>query len=591
MLNHKKFTSIELFAGAGGLAIGLEKANFKHVGLVEIDKDSSDTLKKNRPMWNVINDDIKNITTQNLEKLFKIKKGDLDLLSGGAPCQSFSYAGKRQGINDNRGTLFYQYALFLKYLKPKCFLFENVKGLLSLDSGKAFNLITKTFEEEGYSIQYKILNALDYQVAQKRERLIIIGIRNDLSSILKFNFPKPIQKRLVLRDVLFNISDKEGAQYSEQKKAIFSLVPPGGYWKNISPVIAKDYMKTCWDMGGGRTGILRRLSLDEPSLTILTTPQMKQTDRCHPIEVRPLSIRESARIQSFPDTWEFCGKTNSKYRQIGNAVPCNLGYYIGKEIFNMLNANDFSLNFISQNNFEQHVLKTIKEYKEILNTINLKNFNSNLIDPIKLLFDKAIFKKTYNEIISLEIQRQRDKSNNNAIGYFHQNIFKYITNCQVPEKGWDIKFDDIVSKKKYYVEMKNKHNTMNSSSTAKTYMKFQDHLLKNSEDICALVEVISKKSQNIKWIVTIDGQKMSAKENLRKISIDKFYEIVTGDKNAFYKMCLQLPKTIDKLIKQYPDLTVEPDTVVDEIKKINSNLTNALYLLAFSTYEGFDLIK
>lgn len=330
------FKSIELFAGAGGLALGLENAGFTHIGLIEFDKNAANTLIKNRPNWKVLCEDIQEVSKRDLEKEFNIKKYDLDLLSGGAPCQSFSYAGKRLGLNDIRGTMFYYYAIFLKKLQPKMFLFENVRGLLTHDKGKTFQTICNVFEEQGYFIQYQILNALDYDVAQKRERLIVIGIRNDLKGKLFFKFPKKSKNQLVLRDVLKSVPNSDCAKYSKEKAKIFKLVPPGGYWRDIEPEIAKKYMKTCWYMGGGRTGILRRLSLDEPSLTVLTTPQMKQTDRCHPLEVRPFSVRENARIQSFPDEWEFIGTTASKYKQIGNAVPCNLAKAIGIEIVNSL---------------------------------------------------------------------------------------------------------------------------------------------------------------------------------------------------------------------------------------------------------------
>ena len=161
--------SIELFAGAGGLALGLEQAGFDHIALIEYDKDASSTLKNNRPKWNVICEDIAEISQKDLEALFDIKKGELDLLSGGAPCQSFSYAGKRLGLNDTRGTMFYHYAIFLNKLQPKIFLFENVKGLLSHDKGRTFKTILEIFEDEGYSVSYKVLNAWDYGVAQKRE--------------------------------------------------------------------------------------------------------------------------------------------------------------------------------------------------------------------------------------------------------------------------------------------------------------------------------------------------------------------------------------------------------------------------------------
>ena len=317
-------TTIELFAGAGGLALGVEKAGFHTIGLVEFNKDACDTLKRNRPEWNVICDDIANVSNQNLEQLFGIKRRELDLLSGGAPCQSFSYAGKRLGLEDARGTLFYHYAVFLEKLQPKMFLFENVKGLLTHDGGKTYQIILDIFEKAGYEIQKDVLNAWDYGVAQKRERLITVGIRRDLINKVNFVFPQKHEYRPVLKDVLQNVPDSVGVPYGEAKRKIFELVPPGGYWKDIDPNIAKAYMKSCWNMGGGRTGILRRLSMDEPSLTVLTSPSQKQTERCHPLEARPFTVRENARCQSFPDEWEFCGSVMSQYKQVGNAVPVNL---------------------------------------------------------------------------------------------------------------------------------------------------------------------------------------------------------------------------------------------------------------------------
>lgn len=324
--------TIELFAGAGGLALGVEKAGFKTLGCIEFDKDACATLRKNRPNWRVIESDIAEISSLDLEELFSLRKGELDLLSGGAPCQAFSYAGKKLGLEDARGTLFYHYAVFLQKLQPKMFLFENVRGLLSHDKGKTYKIITEIFEQAGYSIYRKVLNAWDYGVAQKRERLITVGIRKDLLGKVKFCFPQPHEYKPVLRDILLDCPVSEGTPYSEYKKKIFELVPPGGYWRDIPEEIAKEYMKSCWNMGGGRTGILRRLSLDEPSLTVLTSPSQKQTDRCHPLEARPFTIRENARCQSFPDDWEFCGSIGSQYKQVGNAVPVNLAYEIAVQI-------------------------------------------------------------------------------------------------------------------------------------------------------------------------------------------------------------------------------------------------------------------
>lgn len=332
------YTTIELFAGAGGLALGVEKAGFDTIGLVEFDKDAADTLKLNRPEWNVIHDDIANISCLDLEEYFGIQKGELDLLSGGAPCQAFSYAGKRLGLEDARGTLFYHYATFLQKLQPKMFLFENVRGLLTHDRGRTYATITNIFEQAGYTIQKDVLNAWDYGNAQKRERLITIGIRNDLLDSVRYEFPQPHEYKPVLRDVLLDCPEGPGVPYGEKKRKIFELVPPGGYWRDIDSAIAKEYMKSCWDMEGGRTGILRRMSLDEPSLTVLTSPSQKQTERCHPLEARPFTVRENARCQSFPDEWQFCGNVSSQYKQVGNAVPVNLAYDIAKEIYRALEA-------------------------------------------------------------------------------------------------------------------------------------------------------------------------------------------------------------------------------------------------------------
>lgn len=328
----RQFTTIELFAGAGGLALGIEQAGFETLGLVEIDKDAADTLKQNRPNWRVLNEDIAKISCLDLPEFFGLQKGELDLLSGGAPCQSFSYAGKRLGLEDARGTLFYHYAKFLEQLQPKMFLFENVRGLLSHDHGRTYQTITDIFKSTGYTIDNRVLNAWNFGVAQKRERLITIGIRNDLLGKIHFHFPEPHAYKPVLRDILLDCPESIGAPYSDYKRKIFEMVPPGGYWRDIPEEVAKPYMKSCWYMGGGRTGILRRLSLDEPSLTVLTSPSQKQTDRCHPLEPRPFTIRENARCQSFPDDWEFCGGIGAQYKQVGNAVPVNLAYDIGIKI-------------------------------------------------------------------------------------------------------------------------------------------------------------------------------------------------------------------------------------------------------------------
>lgn len=250
-------------------------------------------------------------------------------------------------------------------------------------------------------------------------------------------------------------------------------------------------------------------------------------------------------------------------------------------------SNAYNLSFIAQEDFEKHVKKTIESYNKRLKSVDLKRFNSNFIDPIKLTFDKALFKKTVEEIIELEIHRQRDKSNTNAIGYFHQYMFKYIGDCEVPLHGFDV----IVTQNdgtKIYVEMKNKHNTMNSSSAQKTYICMQDHILNHPKDTCFLVEAIAKHSQNIVWRCSVDGRSV-AHDRIRRVSMDKFYEIVTGIPDAFYQVCKQLPITIDKLIKTDAVDTVEKDTVIDELKVKDPDLLKAIYMLAFEKYNGFDV--
>ena len=243
------------------------------------------------------------------------------------------------------------------------------------------------------------------------------------------------------------------------------------------------------------------------------------------------------------------------------------------------------LDFISDEDLENHIKETLDEYRETLKAINLEKFNENIIDPIKLTFDSIVYNKKIKTILNEEIAKQRDKSNTNAIGYFHQKIFKYIKYCEVPPKGFDIIFND--GKQKYYVELKNKHNTMNKGGADSVYINLQNQALKEPDCICALVEVIAKNSQNIKWQRTLNGKKVE-NERIRRISIDKFYEIVTGEKDAFAKLCKILPDIITKIVNKTIADKREKDTVFKELKQKDKNLLKSLYLLAFKTYEGFD---
>ena len=331
--NHSHISAVELFAGAGGLALGLEQAGFQMKALVERDKDAAATLRKNRPGWNVIQEDIVKVAEQGIRSFLPADTEHIYLVSGGYPCQSFSYAGKRLGLADVRGTMFYYFASIIHELKPEVFLAENVRGLFSHNNGKTLQTMLDVYESIGYLTQVILVNALDYGVPQKRQRVLIVGIRKDVHNL--FHLP-PKQAHLTLRDALRDVPPSEGTSYPKKKADVLKLVPPGGCWRSLPEDIAKSYMGKSYTSDGGRTGMARRLSWDEPSLTLTCSPSQKQTERCHPEETRPLTVREYARIQTFPDDWTFCGSLNAKYRQIGNAVPVNLAKAIGMSIMDIL---------------------------------------------------------------------------------------------------------------------------------------------------------------------------------------------------------------------------------------------------------------
>lgn len=244
---------------------------------------------------------------------------------------------------------------------------------------------------------------------------------------------------------------------------------------------------------------------------------------------------------------------------------------------------NYGLSFINDELLFKHVKETIDKYRF---KINLKEFNKNLVDPVKLTFDSKVYGKTIEEIIETESIRQIDKSNTNHIGYFHQNIFRYLgEGWEVPEKGYDV----VNVSRKIYVEMKNKHNTMNSASAQKTYMKMQHKILREDTATCYLVEVIARKAQDITWKISIDGEQLSNK-NIRRISIDKFYEIVTGVSTAFKELCEAIPKVIDDVIIKSRIGTIE-STVFTELKEISPNLMKSIYLLSFEKYEGFSSLE
>jgi DNA (cytosine-5)-methyltransferase 1 len=254
----------------------------------------------------------------------------VDIVTGGFPCQAFSYAGKKMGFDDTRGTLFHEFARCVKEVRPKMFLAENVRGLASHDNGRTLSVIIGVLEELGYTVQKQILNAAYFGVGQKRERIVIIGVKKGLP--ITFTYPKAEAKMTTLREALKDCPASIGEQYSEKKRKVLALVPPGGCWVDLPEEIAKEYMGKSYYSGGGRRGMARRISWDEPSLTLTCSPSQKQTERCHPEETRPFTVREYARIQSFPDNWAFSGGITDQYKQIGNAVPVELARRIGVQL-------------------------------------------------------------------------------------------------------------------------------------------------------------------------------------------------------------------------------------------------------------------
>jgi DNA (cytosine-5)-methyltransferase 1 len=333
---HRDFNVLELFAGAGGLALGMERAGLKCKMLNEIDHWACETLRTNRPHWNVVEQDVSKLD-------FSPFRGKIDLVTGGFPCQAFSYAGKKLGLEDARGTLFYEFARAVQEVRPLMVVGENVRGLVSHEGGKTLAGMVSILDEIGYDVlPPQVLKAIHYQVPQKRERLLLVAIQK--GSGISFNYPKPFKEIYTVKDALkagrlysCNVPVSPGQGYPKRKKEILDMVPPGGYWRDLPVEIQKEYMLKSFYLGGGKTGMARRISWDEPCLTLTCSPAQKQTERCHPDETRPFTVREYARIQTFPDEWKFCGPMGAQYKQIGNAVPVNLAYHLGVELVRSLN--------------------------------------------------------------------------------------------------------------------------------------------------------------------------------------------------------------------------------------------------------------
>jgi DNA (cytosine-5)-methyltransferase 1 len=334
MVSVPKPTFIEVCSGCGGLSSGFINAGFVPLLLNELVPVFCETLRANHPGVEVLNSDMKSLDLTPF-------RGRVDVLMGGVPCQAFSQAGERRGLEDPRGQLILEFNRLVLECMPRVLMVENVKGLTTHNDGETLRSVLELFANNGaYTMYHQVLNSKDYDVPQKRERIIILGIRSDIAGT--FQYPEKSPTSVVLRDVLSDVPQSLGAKYPDAKKKVFDLVPQGGCWVNLPLDIQKSYMGASFESGGGKRGIARRLAMDEACLTLTTSPCQKQTDRCHPLESRPFTVREYARIQTFPDSYVFSGSMANQYKQIGNAVPVKLAEAVGSQLRRFLEAHPTS---------------------------------------------------------------------------------------------------------------------------------------------------------------------------------------------------------------------------------------------------------
>lgn len=359
-----KPVALSFFSGAMGLDLGVEKAGFDIRLTCEIDKFCRQTITLNRPNSALLSD-INQHSAKDIREAAALKKTeDIDLIIGGPPCQAFSTAGKRNGFNDNRGNVFLRYLELCLELKPKYFVIENVRGLLSCPmdhrphdqrghgfpdltadelKGGALNFVINRIENSGYGYSFNLYNSANFGTPQVRERVIIICSRDGkkppfLTPTHSEDGSYGLPKWRHLKSCIANIKEHEHLNFPEKRLKYYRLLKPGQNWKNLPDNLQKEAMGKSYYSGGGKTGFLRRLSWNKPSPTLVTHPAMPATDLAHPTENRPISVQEYKRIQEFPDTWDLAGPTIQKYKQVGNAVPLGLGYAVGSLIMKLLSG-------------------------------------------------------------------------------------------------------------------------------------------------------------------------------------------------------------------------------------------------------------
>lgn len=344
--NTPAFPIVSLFSGGMGLDIGMEQAGLHVAVSQDFDKWCAETIRANN--HKVIEGDIRKLieTDPSCDFLLQeasLRREDVFAVVGGPPCQAYSTAGRRRGEEDERGQLYKQFIHVVDSLRPRFFVMENVKGLASMmvDKGARsekhlLDIILNDFKRLGYHTVHGVLDAVHYGTPQFRERLIIIGSRDNEAIYLPmpthFHFHQnPDMRWKTLGQAISDIDDVGPVgKISAKLLPYLKMVPEGGNWKSLPQHIVEEAMGGAYKSGGGKVGFYRRLSFNEPSPTLVTSPTQKATLLCHPREFRPLSVREYARIQGFPDSWVFKGSIANCYKQIGNAVPIPLGTAIGE---------------------------------------------------------------------------------------------------------------------------------------------------------------------------------------------------------------------------------------------------------------------
>ncbi|WP_269318173.1 DNA cytosine methyltransferase [Exiguobacterium sp. KJ 601] len=338
-----KFNCVSLFSGGGGLDLGLAWAGFKTKVFCELEAPLCETLEKNFINTHIINENITKVSKDDILKGFENNER-IDLVAGGSPCQSFSILGQRGSINDPRGQLVYEYVRIVKELQPKAFLFENVPGLLNVNGGEDWNNLLSYFKEEtGYQISFQVLNSADYGVPQQRKRLIVLGFHNELTVDEEVSiFPEPTHENKDSKETinLFVDSKKELHPWIPSKFALESLENTKNNRKRVHGERVMNRYLTVPQ--GERDSIDRtdRIHPERPSGTVLVGSKAGGgRPFIHPFEPRHITIREAARLQSFPDSFEFFGPETWQYRAVGNAVPPLMAKAIGNSIAKILSKS------------------------------------------------------------------------------------------------------------------------------------------------------------------------------------------------------------------------------------------------------------